>query len=361
MTVRTHERSGESRRIAVVTFNLGGPDAPETVEPFLFNLFNDSAIVGLPQPLRWGLATLIAHRRAPVAREIYARIGGKSPLLEETRRQARALEAALADVGEVRVVIAMRYWHPMSDEAALEVEAFAPDEVVLLPLYPQFSTATSASSLAVWHRAARKAGLKVPTRAVCCYPTALGFVTAHANLIRPALEEAAATSRRPRLLFSAHGLPKRTVAKGDPYVWQVEQTAGAVTEVLERAGAPAFEARVSYQSRVGPLEWVGPSTEAEILQAGRDGVPLVVSPIAFVSEHSETLVELDIEYRALADAHGVPAFVRVPALGAEEGFIEALAGMVRRALGESRGICSEAGGRLCPPSFARCAQPVPGA
>ena len=135
------------RRIAVVLFNLGGPDAPEAIRPFLFNLFSDRAIIGVPQPLRWCLATLIAHRRAPVAREIYDQIGGRSPLLELTREQAAALEAELGDLGEVRVFVAMRYWHPMTEEAVLEVKAFAPERVVLLPLYPQFSTTTTASSI----------------------------------------------------------------------------------------------------------------------------------------------------------------------------------------------------------------------
>ncbi|MFQ5958962.1 MAG: ferrochelatase [Alphaproteobacteria bacterium] len=345
-------------RIAVVLFNLGGPDSLEAVQPFLFNLFNDSAIVRAPQPIRWYLATMISNRRARVARDIYAQIGGASPLLELTREQAAMLEAVLAGLGEVRVFIAMRYWHPMSEETALEVKAFDADEVVLLPLYPQFSTTTTASSLAAWRRAAEKAAVTARVRAVCCYPTAEDFVAAHAALIAPALADAG-TSRPPRLLFSAHGLPKHILARGDPYVWQVERTAQAIAAALGSEFAD-LDWRVCYQSRVGPLEWVGPSTKDELARAGADGVPVVVAPIAFVSEHSETLVELDIEYRKLALENGVPAYVRVPALGTQPSFIAALAALVRGALDGAPGLCSHVGGRVCPGRYGGCPQPREG-
>ncbi len=345
------------KRIAVVLFNLGGPDEPDAIGPFLFNLFNDKAIISVPQPLRWCLATLISHRRVPDAREIYAKIGGRSPLLPKTRAQAEALEAALADDGEVRVFVCMRYWHPMSAETAAEVQVFDPEEIVLLPLYPQFSTATTASSLDDWHKAAAREGIVAPTRALCCYPDVAGLVDAHAGLIRPALAEAAAHGT-PRLLFSAHGLPRKIVTRGDPYVWQVERTADAVARQLED-DFPGLDWVVCYQSRVGPLEWVGPSTDDELRRAGRDGVPVVVVPIAFVSEHSETLVELDMDYRKLAGDHGVPAYIRVPALGVDGGFIAALATLTRRALAndgatDGESLCSGTGGRVCPTDFARC-------
>ncbi len=338
-----------ARRVAVVLFNLGGPDSLAAVQPFLFNLFNDAAIIGAPQPIRWCLATLISNRRAGVAREIYAQIGGASPLLEGTRAQAEALEAALGDIGEVRVFIAMRYWHPMSEETVLEVKAYSADEVVLLPLYPQFSTTTTASSLAAWRGTARRHGLSVPMRALCCYADEPDLIAAHAALIAPALAEAA-QSGTPRLLFSAHGLPKKIVARGDPYVWQVERSAEAVAARLARG----VDWRLCYQSRIGPLEWVGPSTDEELARAGTDGVPVVVAPIAFVSEHSETLVELDIECRQAASEYGVPAYVRVPALGTHPSFIAALAALVRRALDGAPGMCSHVGGRFCPGRYAGC-------
>lgn len=354
----TEKRAG-TRRIAVVLFNLGGPDSPAAVQPFLFNLFNDPAIIGAPQPFRWYFATIISGRRARVAREIYAQIGGRSPLLDLTREQAAALETALADLGTVQVVIAMRYWYPMTEEAVLQVKESGADTVVLLPLYPQFSTTTTGSSLAAWRRVAKKQGLAVETHALCCYPTEPGFITAHADLIRQALVEADETPR-PRLLFSAHGLPKKFVDKGDPYVWQVEQTVSAVVSALAN-DFPALDWRLCYQSRVGPVAWIEPSTEDELARAGADGVPVVLTPIAFVSEHSETLVELDIEYRKLAEAKGVPAYYRVPALGSAAQFIAALAALVRRALDSPAALCSQQGGRLCPGDKAGCPQAPQGA
>lgn len=337
------------KRIAVVLFNLGGPDSPAAVRPFLFNLFNDPAIIRLPQPFRWLLARLISARRAPVARAIYDEIGGSSPLVELTCAQATALQAQLDQDGDVRVFMAMRYWHPMSDQTAAEVASFGPDEIVLLPLYPQFSTTTTGSSIKDWHRAAARRGINVPTSIVGCYPTADGFVRAHAALINSALANMP-TNQPVRLLFSAHGLPKRVIDAGDPYQWQVEQTVAAVTDAL---GRNDLDCVVCYQSKVGRLEWIGPSTEDEIVRAGRDSVALVVCPIAFVSEHSETLVELDIEYRALAEESGVPVYKRVPALGTSSAFIGSLATLVRGVFGK-RGCFSQDGTRLCPAEFGDC-------
>lgn len=347
------------RKIAVVLFNLGGPDRPDAVKPFLFNLFNDRAIIGAPGPLRWLLAKLISHRRAPVAREIYAQIGGRSPLLEQTMAQKEALEAALLDPGgeggdegeEIRLFVSMRYWHPMSDEVAQAVAAYGPDEVVLLPLYPQFSRTTTGSSLGDWRRAAKATGLRTPTRAICCYPTAPGYIHAQAGLVRDAIAEAGGAAG-PRVLFSAHGLPKRIIAAGDPYQAQIERTAGAVVDEL---GIADLDWLVCYQSRVGPLEWIGPGTDEEIVRAGADKVGVVVVPIAFVSEHSETLVELDIDYRRLADEHGVPAYVRVPAVGVDPVFIEALADLVRHVRRQDGTVCCHAGGRFCAAELTGCA------
>ncbi len=348
-------------RTAIVLFNLGGPDGPRAVRPFLFNLFNDPAIIGAPGPLRWLLAQGISRRRAPGTRRIYDELGGGSPLLANTEVQARALETALnaqtegntqAGDGEVKAFVAMRYWHPMSEETARAVKAYDPERVVLLPLYPQFSTTTTGSSIAAWAGAAARAGLEVPTRALCCYPTEPGFVAEVAGRLRSALAQAAGHGA-PRVLFSAHGLPKKIVERGDPYQWQVERTVAAVVEAL---GQGDLDWRICYQSRVGPLEWIGPSTEAEIARAGRDGVALVVVPIAFVSEHSETLVELDIEYRRLAREAGVPVYVRAPTVGVGAAFIAGLADLVRQALADPRPLRSQAGGRLCPPSCSGCPQ-----
>lgn len=336
-------------KLAVVLFNLGGPDSPEAVQPFLRNLFSDPAIIALPKVIRLPLAWLIARRRAPVARKIYDHIGGRSPIFEETRKQANALEAALSCDGvEAKAFVAMRYWHPFSDGAARAVKAFAPDKIVLLPLYPQYSTTTSASSLGDWARVAKKVGLKVPTSRVCCYPYDLSFVASAAARINEAARDLKPAIGY-RLLLSAHGLPKRTIARGDPYQWQVEQSAAAVVKALNR---PEWETVVCYQSRVGPLEWIGPGTDAEIRRAGRDGKGVILAPIAFVSEHSETLVELDIEYRKLAAEAGVPDYRRAATVGTQRDFIDGLAGLVRAALDGKTITCGN--GRICPSEHKRC-------
>ncbi|MCF4166826.1 ferrochelatase [Zavarzinia compransoris] len=320
-----------SGRLAVVLFNLGGPDSPAAVKPFLYNLFSDPAIIRLPQPLRYLVAKLISGRRAKPAGEIYALMGGRSPIVPETEEQAAALTAALEglDLGyEVKVFIAMRYWHPRAADTARAVADFAPAHVVLLPLYPQFSTTTTASSLKEWGEAAAKAGITARTGTIESYPTEPGFVQAQALLIAEALDRAG--DGPVRLLFSAHGLPQKVIDAGDPYQKQIEETAAAVVAALNR---PGLDWLVSYQSRVGPLEWIKPYTEAEIRRAGTEGKALVVVPVAFVSEHSETLVELDIEYRELAAESGVPAYVRVPAVGTAPAFIAGLARLVASALG----------------------------
>ena len=340
-----------SGRVAVIVFNLGGPDQPAAVQPFLFNLFNDAAIIGLPQPMRWVLAQLISRRRAPVAREIYGHLGGRSPLLALTEEQARALQGALGERRmDARVFVCMRYWHPMSAAVAREVAAYGPDEIVLVPLYPQYSTTTTGSSLQDWRRAATAAGITARTRTVCCYPTEPGLVGAYVELIRAALDKAREHGA-PRVLFSAHGLPERVIERGDPYQWQVERTAAAVVQAM---GIADLDHVVCYQSRVGPLKWIGPATENEIDRAGRDGVPVVVVPIAFVSEHSETLVELDIEYAERARQAGVPGYVRVPAVGTAAAFVAGLADLVTDALGRPPETAPQGGHRLCPTDRQQC-------
>ena len=337
-------------RLAVVTFNLGGPDSPEAVQPFLFNLFHDPAIIGLAQPFRWLLAKLISRRRAPIAKAIYAHLGGKSPLLELTQAQADTLSRELARGDEtVEVFVCMRYWHPMSDSVAAAVKAFGPDEIVLLPLYPQFSTTTVGSSITDWGRAAAKIGLSVPTRAICCYPIDGGWIAAQADLVGQAVADSPDGTR---ILFSAHGLPCKVVDGGDPYQWQVEQPAPAVVSAMGGHNDWA----ICYQSRVGPLKWIGPSTEDELARAAKDGTGVIVVPIAFVSEHSETLVELDIEYRELADALGLTVYVRVPAIGIHPAFISGLAKAVRQVRADqgSDPFGGAGGARLCPAIFSKC-------
>jgi ferrochelatase len=311
-------------RRAVVLMNLGGPDSPAAVRPFLYNLFSDRAIIDLPAVLRLPLAWLIATRRVKMARRIYAQLGGSSPLFANTQAQARAIEAELG--ASYRCFIAMRYWHPLTAAVVGAVKAWRPDEIVLLPLYPQFSTTTTASSLEAWRREAMRQGLGGKTRAIRSYPAAEGFVAAVAALVAGTLDTAEAAGAPVRLLFSAHGLPLKIVAAGDPYPSEIANTAAAVVRELAR---PGLDWLVCYQSRVGPLAWLGPSVEEELQRAGRDGVAVVVVPISFVSEHSETLVELDRDYRRRAEACGVPAYHRVPTVGTDRRFIAALAELVR--------------------------------
>jgi ferrochelatase len=335
-------------RIAVVLFNLGGPDGPRAVRPFLRNLFSDPAIIRAPAWLRWIVAELISRLRERLAVKNYAVMGGASPLNAETKAQADALAAELdrrRPADETRVFMAMRYWRPLTEEAVAEVAAFAPDEIVLLPLYPQYSTTTTASSLAAWRGAWRGGGRE---HAVCCYFDQPGLVAAHAALIRQAWEKAGQPGPV-RLLFSAHGLPQRISDDGDPYRGQVEETCARVAAEL---GA-GWDWRVCYQSRVGPTKWIGPETLAEIEAAGAAGLAVVVDPIAFVSEHVETLVELDRDYAAAAKRAGAQPYVRVPALGTHPGFIAGLADLVEGALGGASGV--RPGGASCPAGASACA------
>lgn len=340
-----------SGKLAVILFNLGGPDRPDAVRPFLFNLFKDPAIITLPWGVRHALAWLIARGRAPVAREIYDKIGGSSPLLPQTKAQAEALAEALRPLGEVKVGIAMRYWHPFSAQTAQEIAAWKPDQVVLLPLYPQFSGTTSGSSIKDWLKSARQAGLTAPVKTICCYPRLSGWVGAQADLLREKL--AGLGEGTPvRVLFSAHGLPKKFVEAGDPYQAQVEMGVKAIVATL---GRPDLDFSICYQSRVGRLEWIGPSTDDEIARAGAEGKGVVVVPVAFVSEHSETLVELDIEYAHLAAEKGVPFYLRVPTVGVHPAFIQSLAELVGSAVTGSARIVSAEEGRVCTVPCKGCA------
>ncbi len=341
------------QRLAIVLFNLGGPDRPEAIKPFLLNLFTDPAILRVPFFVRPLLARIIARARVKPATEIYTQLGGKSPLLEFTQAQAAALQAALPEY-ETRVFIAMRYWHPFSRQTAQQVRDFAPDQVLLLPLYPQYSTTTTGSSLTAWREAAAQVGLVASVHSLCCYHSDPGFIRATAALVATAYAQAR-TELNPsiplRVLFSAHGLPEIIINQGDPYQNQVEKTAAAVSRALGLAEA---DWTVCYQSRATPQKWIGPATEDEIARAARDRVAILVVPIAFVSDHSETLVELDIEYRELAHKKGVPGYFRAPAPNSDPGFIAALAALARTTLARPPGLSSFVGGRTCPAPFGDC-------
>ena len=309
---------------AIILFNLGGPDKLENVEPFLFNLFNDPAILNLPTFLRYPLAKLISNRRAPVAKKIYAELGGSSPILKLTKEQSDALEKKLnqtQEEDEYKCFIIMRCWNPRAKDVIKDVQLYAPDEVVLMPLYPKYSAATSGSSIKEWKDVCKKNNYHVKTSTICCYPTDQNFINAHTKEIIKKIKDL----KNFKLIFSAHGLPEKNIKKGDPYQWQVEQS---VKKIVESLNDENLDWILSYQSRVGPLKWIGPSTETIIIENSKIGKHIVLVPIAFVSEHSETLVELDIEYKEIADANGCKNYTRVPALGINEDFIKAMSELI---------------------------------
>ena len=330
---------------AVILFNLGGPDKLESVEPFLFNLFNDPEILSIPSILRYPLAKLISKRRAPIAKNIYKEIGNKSPILELTQQQATSLENNLSTKGDYKCFVVMRCWHPRANDVLKKVKEFNPEEIILLPLYPQFSAATSGSSINEWNDLCKKENFKIKTKIICCYPTESNFVKSHASLIRKTIKNL--ESKNFKLLFSAHGLPEIKIKKGDPYQWQVEET---VKRIMLELKEDNLDHTISYQSRVGPLKWIGPSTDDEIIRYSKEKKGIVIVPVAFVSEHSETLVELDIEYKKLAEKNGCSFYKRVPALGIEDNFIKGLSELVVQKETRSNFVSSV----MCPNKFAKC-------
>ncbi|MBY0293539.1 MAG: ferrochelatase [Alphaproteobacteria bacterium] len=308
------------KKTAVVLLNLGGPSTQEEIRPFLFSLFYDPSIITLPNPFRYFLASLLTWRRLTEAQHIYSCLGGGSPLLKNTKAQALALEAELGK--GFRVFVAMRHARPLSEETVEIVRAYDPDEVVLLPLYPQYSTTTTESSFKAWRVAAE--GWKIKTRLVQSYPQEDGFLDAMKELFLPQYREAQKKGK-PRVLLTAHGLPEKTIKKGDPYQRHVEETAQCLIEKLEIS---SFDSILCYQSRVGPLKWIGPYADEEILKAAKEKRPLVVIPLSFVSEHSETLIELDQTYRDLALNAGCPAYHRIETVQTHPLFIKGLAKLV---------------------------------
>ena len=278
---------------AVILFNLGGPDKLESVEPFLFNLFNDPAIISIPAIFRYPLAKLISKRRAPITKNIYREIGNKSPILELTQDQAKSLEKSLSIKGDYKCFIVMRFWHPRATDVIKKVREYSPDEIILLPLYPQYSASTSGSSINEWKNLCKKENYQVKTKIICCYPTENNFVESHARLIKKIIKNL--ENKNFKLLFSAHGLPENKIKKGDPYQWQVEQT---VEGIMNKLKDENLDYIISYQSRVGPMKWIGPSTDEMIIKYSKEKKGIVIVPVAFVSEHSETLRTYRVSFAA---------------------------------------------------------------
>jgi len=331
---------------AVILFNLGGPDSLDAVEPFLFNLFNDPAIISLPTIFRYPLAKLISKRRAPIAKAIYEEMGGKSPILEETETQAKAIEKSLQqEADDYKCFIVMRCWNPRAQDVIKKVKKFNPEQIILLPLYPQYSNATSGSSLKEWLDVCKQENLKSETKIICCYPTEKDFILSYANLIKTKIDINNLTETT--LIFSAHGLPENKIKQGDPYQWQVENT---VQELVKKLSIKNLNYILSYQSRVGPLKWIGPSTDTVIKEEAQKHKIIIVVPVAFVSEHSETLVELDIEYKKLALENGSKDYLRVPAVTVNQDFINSLKSSILEAGNNNRFTSSI----KCPEKYKKC-------
>jgi protoporphyrin/coproporphyrin ferrochelatase len=329
-------------RISVVLFNLGGPDSVKSIRPFLTNFFDDPAIISAPSPVRFILSRYIAWKRGRVggpAGISYGMMGGKSPLLENSQKQAVALQDFLnqtQDRHEYTVHIVMRYWHPRAHEIAQIVKSQDPDQIVLLPLYPQYSTTTTGSSIKEWQDISQKIGLATLTKTICCYPTMSGFIQASVDQIKTAYQDFCAAHPNiisPRILLSAHGLPTKIIKAGDPYQSQCEQTAHAIARELSAVlNIKNLDWEICYQSRVGPLSWIKPSTEEALEKAAKDQVPVIIYPHAFVSEHVETLVEIEHEYRELAHQLGVPGFIRAGTVMTHPSFIKGLGELVQGSL-----------------------------
>lgn len=330
-----------AKRRAILLLNFGGPDNLKNVEPFLYNLFYDKILKGYPAFIKAIVAKILAMTRKKTATEIYKIIGNKSPILEETIKQKEKLEKLV----EGKLFIVMRYWHPMSKEVVAELKEYNAEEIFLLPLYPQFSTSTTDSSIKDIKKELEKEGMNLPTKTIGCYPTEDLFVKSHVELIKKKYKKGY------RILFSAHGLPEYLIKNGDPYQWQIEQS---VKAIIEKLAIENLDYKVTYQSKVGPLKWLDPDTEKEIEEAATQGINLVVVPIAFVSEHSETLAELDIEYGEIAKKHKID-YIRIPALGDNEIFINSMAKMINSLENKPEGYCSSSEGkRLCPSNFVGC-------
>ena len=324
-------------RVGVLLLNLGGPERIQDVGPFLYNLFADPEIIRLPNPaLQKPLAWLISTLRSSKSQEAYRSIGGGSPLRRITEQQARELQSELRQRGiEATSYVAMRYWHPFTESAVSDIKADGIDEVVVLPLYPHFSISTSGSSF----RELQRLRLldpdfqKLPLRCIRSWFDHPGYVRSMAELIAEEIR-ASDVPEEAHVFFSAHGVPKSYVEEaGDPYQQQIEACTALIMEELKSILGTSNPHTLAYQSRVGPVEWLKPYTEEALEALGEAKTrDLVVVPISFVSEHIETLEEIDIEYRELATESGVVNFRRVRALDTYPPFIKGLADMVSASL-----------------------------
>ncbi len=328
-----------SEKIGIVLLNLGGPDSLEAVEPFLYNLFCDPDIIDFPGSFlfRKGLAKLIASRRSPMIRKQYEKIGGRSPLKEHTLKQASMLEEKLNEKFPAKVYAAMRYWRPSTEETLDQIEKDGIKKVILLPLYPQYSKATTESSVKEWNKQlAARPGLEVETSLIESYYDFPPYIDAFVERVTEAIGRFPAGEQdNIHLVFSAHGTPMKLVRQGDPYSGHIKQT----VDLIMKRGGYTQDSSLCYQSKVGPLKWLTPSTPDTIEELAKKGVKhMVVIPVAFASDHLETLFELGIEYRHVATEAGVERFEITTGLNDSPLFVDALAQLVFEKMGAAKKI-----------------------
>ncbi len=338
----------KNKKIAVIIYNLGGPNSLDDVKDYLFNLFYD--VIILPNPFKWILSKLISIRRENKAKGIYRNLGGKSPLLQETMDQSSALQELLnEEQNQYKVLVAMQCWKPFFSDIYKEVQDFDPDQIITIPLYPQFSSVTTGKSIEKINEVFKNYKDKIKN--ICCYFDDQKFIDSHVELIRKTIAENFNQNENYRILFSAHGLPQILVNRGDPYQYQIDNM---VKILVENLNIGDLDWKITYQSRVGRIKWLEPDTEAEIKLAGLKRKNLVIVPISFVSEHVETLVELDIEYKEIADHYNIK-FARVETLRINEKYIESLRNIIKKNIDdENFAIISSDGIRKCPNDFKLC-------
>ena len=311
----------QNNKNGVILLNMGGPDTLDNVRPFLFNLFSDREIIPLgPAFLQKFLAWIIARRRAPKSRAIYAKIGGGSPLKDISFRQAKALQNALHEDGDYLVTVAMRYWPPFADQAIQKLLAAGVNHLIAVTLYPHYSKATTGSSLSQLQRALQHLAPETPLTSISSWPTQSEYIAALAENIMLRLQEFA--SQPVQIVYSAHSLPVSFIQGGDPYVEHIEQTIKAIEKITGQKG------RLCYQSRSGPVEWLSPSTPEMLETLADEGCKnILMVPISFVSDHIETLYEIDMLYKEHAAKRSM-CLKSSPSLNTNPRFIQALRSLV---------------------------------
>lgn len=310
---------------AVVICNLGGPASISELRTFLFNLFSDKRILPVNKVLRFFLAKFISRVRYKKSAECYAKIGGKSPILEETAKQVVLMEQKLKELNkkdDFKVFMYMRHSFPKLQNIVNDINEFNPVKITLLPLYPHFSFSTTLSAFDEWDEISSKYWNGINVQEICCYFDDPDFIDVHSNLILKCYNEVLKTKPKVRVIFSAHSIPLSFIENGDPYQKQINKS---VQLILSSIKIKDLDYSISYQSKIGPVKWLEPSTNEEILKAIKDNVPILVVPISFVSENLESLYELDILYKNIMP-NGM--FFRVPTLGDSEDFISLLVKMV---------------------------------